>query len=759
MMVSRQRVNNNDNVSDDDSLAVSSQMLIEASLSGDVDSVVQLLNCSSDEQIYVDYIGTVTLTVRCITDEEEEEEIQLRQFVTDVTPLFAASHSGHIQIAKKLLSAGANVNQELFRGYATTAAARQGHCELLDMLLKAGASQLACEDALLEACLCGQVQAAKLLICSETMGPHVAAHALVSASCKGYVDVVSTLIENGVDINCMDRVLLRSAKPMLHANVNCTPLVGAIVSRQVVVVKYLLETGAKMSCNVRLGAWSWDIFSGEELRVGACLGEPYNEVWCAVEYYEATGQILTLLIQHETSSLSDTHHGRTLLCHAILCKNADAVSVLLNSGADIEFPIRTKKGHESRPLHLAARLGCLAVLKTLIRHGCEVDARTEIDETALMLSAKADQADCFLELVVAGADLGLLSKSGNSAIQLAKRSMFESSIPDIFRQAIASGTKLCSTNLEVFSPLHYVVSIGDIELLQMILGQSMEDIDKHDGSGCTPVVVAIKSGQPEAFRILIMFGADISVKNNNTRDEEETLVSVLQLEAYASGRDRFEEILLDYVLVNALKGSWIFRALHCSAQRGNLAAMVQLLKMGFRVDTIDENGYSPLMLSAREGHSDACKLLLQKGADCKLVNSRGETALSLSRRRNKCKVAEGVIFDHLATCHVLAGGDLYKHTREGKGSPHVKSVRLLKSSGLLSWGRSKRKNVVCKEAFAGPSDKFVKNQGDKSEKRGLVFRVVTETGRDVHFEAASAAELQLWVQGVNLVSKENKTLT
>lgn len=80
----------------------------------------------------------------------------------------------------------AYVNQELFRGYATTAAAREGHCVLLDM--KAGASQLACEDALLEACLCGQAEAAELLFCSEMTG-------LASASCRGFVDIVAALIK------------------------------------------------------------------------------------------------------------------------------------------------------------------------------------------------------------------------------------------------------------------------------------------------------------------------------------------------------------------------------------------------------------------------------------------------------------------------------------------------------------------------------------------------------------------------------------
>lgn len=92
-------------------------------------------------------------------------------------------------------SAGADVNQELFRGYATTAAAREGHCNILGMLLNAGASQEACEDALLEASTYGEAEAVQLLICSDMPRPDAAAHALVTASSRGFVDVVSTLIK------------------------------------------------------------------------------------------------------------------------------------------------------------------------------------------------------------------------------------------------------------------------------------------------------------------------------------------------------------------------------------------------------------------------------------------------------------------------------------------------------------------------------------------------------------------------------------
>lgn len=92
-------------------------------------------------------------------------------------------------------SAGADVNQELFRGYAITAAAREGHCNVLSMLLKAGVSQCACEDALLEASLCGEGEAVQLLIQSEMVRADAAAHALVMASSRGFRDVVAALVE------------------------------------------------------------------------------------------------------------------------------------------------------------------------------------------------------------------------------------------------------------------------------------------------------------------------------------------------------------------------------------------------------------------------------------------------------------------------------------------------------------------------------------------------------------------------------------
>lgn len=92
-------------------------------------------------------------------------------------------------------SVGADVNLRLFRGFATAAAAREGHHEILEILIKAGASQPACEEALLEASSHGYSHLAKLLMGSDLIRPQVAVHGLVTACCRGFVDVVDILLK------------------------------------------------------------------------------------------------------------------------------------------------------------------------------------------------------------------------------------------------------------------------------------------------------------------------------------------------------------------------------------------------------------------------------------------------------------------------------------------------------------------------------------------------------------------------------------
>eukprot|EP00249_Psilotum_nudum_P021651 c28188_g3_i1 orf=387-2627(-) len=726
--------------------AIISQRLIEAALIGDGDTVCEVL---SNDLVDVNYIGTVNLRVK-FTDSVQREEvadevvINYKQFKTDITPLFAAAHSGHANILRRLLTARADVNQKLFKGYATTAAAREGHCDVLSILLKAGASRHACEDALLEACLFGNVKALELLISSEMIRLEVAANALVHASSRGLVDVVETLIKSGVDVDSWHRILLRSAKPSLHSSVDCTPLIAAVVGRQAAVVNYLLDAGAKVDCKARLGAWSWDSDTGEVLRVGAGMAEPYNAAWCAIEYWEAEGTIFPMLLKHV--SPDSEHQGRTLIWHTVLCRNVAAAEVLLKAGANIEYRVCTRDGQEFCLLHLASRIGFLPMLKTLISYGCNLNAKTEMGETALMLCAIYGHRECFQELLAAGADFGIANNSGQSVVGVAESCCHGSFVHQVTCDAILAGQELFSSNLQVFSPLHFATRHGNVKALQKLLDQRNIDVNAQDKSGYSAAMIAAQEGRIEALKVLVLAGADINAKNKKGE-------TVLTLAEGSGNKEGCESVILDATLANVFKGEDL-KVLHLAARRGNTEVLAYLLKQGCSISALNEDEHTPLMVAAKEGHADICKFLLLQGADCHFVNSRGETALSLARGNRSGQVAEGVILDHVARKFVRVGEELLKHTKQGKGDPHIKMVRMIKSR-VLSWGGLCRRNVLCKEAGLGPSSKFLKNTRRKAElEKDRIFRVLTTTGREVHFEAAVASHAELWVRGINLIIKD-----
>ncbi|XP_022883931.1 uncharacterized protein LOC111400767 [Olea europaea var. sylvestris] len=728
-----------------------SQRLLEASLSNDLKSVYE---CLTDPFVDVNYIGAVCLKIRkmeLILREELPSEVCVywEEFRTDVTALFIAVHNGNVVLARKLLSVGADVNLQLFRGFSITAAVREGHLEILEILLKAGASQPACEEALLEASIHGRVKFAEMLMGSDLIRPHIAVHALVIASCRGFVDLVDALLKCGVDVNATDRFLLQSCKPCLHANVDCTALVAAVVSRQISSVRLLLGAGVRIDVKVQLGAWSWDMASGEEFRVGAGLAEPYPITWCAVEYFESTGAILHSLLQY--ISPNTPHCGRTLLHHAILCGNVGATKVLLKCGAHIETPVKTTRNTQFRSIHMAAHLGKMAILQCLIDSGCDLNSKTETGETALMICVKYKQEECLKVLAREGADFGLVNISGQSASSIAGSCGWYLGFQQALLDVIRNGKVPTSSDIFVFSPLLFVARSGDVVGLKALIGQGDIDLDKQDERGFSAVMVTAKEGHVDAFRLLVYAGADVKLCNKSGE-------TAITLSKQSPNRDLFEKVMLEFALEKGNRIGGGFYALHCAARRGDLDAVRLLTSKGYDVNASDGDGYTPLMLAAREGYGSTCEFLISCEAQCDIKNARGETALSLAKNNGRQNEAENVILNALARKLVLGGSPVRKHTKGGKGAPHAKIVQMVGHTGVLRWGKSRCRNVICHEAEVGPSLCFQRNRhrkGDANEPG--IFRVKTTKDKEMHFVCEGGVEMaELWVRGIRLVSCDKR---
>ena len=506
------------------------------------------------------------------------------------------------------------------------------------------------------------------------------------------------------------------------------------------------QVGVRTDIKVRVGAWSWDIDTGEEFRVGAGLAEPYPVTWCAVEYFEASGAILHMLLQHLFPNTP--YCGRALIYHAILCNNARAVHIMLDYGADVEFPMKTTSKTKLHAIHLAARLGYDKILQCLINAGCNLNSQTESGETALMICARRKHEECLKILASAGADFGLVNTAGQCASSIANTSRWTLGFQQAVLDVIQAGNVVQSSNASIFSPLIFVIQANEIEALKKLIKQTDIDLNEQDANGFSAAMVAAKHGHVEAFWLLVYAGANIKLRNKYG----ETAMNLFEVN---QNGETFAKLMLEYALERGYDVSGGFYALHFAAHHGDIDFICKLTNRGYDVNALDDDGYTPLMLAAIEGHGKLCELLISCGARCDIENERHETALLLTRKNGVGNDAERVILDELAQTLVLSGARVKKHTRCGKGAPHGKLLKMVGNVGILRWGKSSKRNVICKGAEVGANTTFCRNRRRKfdADEAGM-FHVVTTKNKVVHFVCDGGVEMaELWVRGIKLVTR------
>nr|GEX02482.1 hypothetical protein [Tanacetum cinerariifolium] len=317
------------------------------------------------------------------------------------------------------------------------------------------------------------------------------------------------------------RVLLKSSKPSLHTNINCS----ALVSRQVSIV-LLLGVGTNIDTKVQLGAWSWDMATCDEFRVGAEIAEPYPITWCAVEYFEASGTILQLLLQR--LSPNTYHNGRTWfsspypsvtskrvtkaprnpmsflsfststllkLCPLFSSKRrivAGRVAVLhvIKSGT---IAISTNSSFFSL-LKFAAHSGDIQALKAIVdrldTENIDINDQDCNGFSAVMVIAIQCHVHAFKLLMYAGADVKLINKNSENAISLSKLNGNSNIFKKVMLQFnLEKGNK----NGQGFYPLDYAAGHGDIHAVKLSHTRGY-DVNALDVEGYTPFMLAAKEG-------------------------------------------------------------------------------------------------------------------------------------------------------------------------------------------------------------------------------------------------------------------------
>ena len=158
------------------------------------------------------------------------------------------------------------------------------------------------------------------------------------------------------------------------------------------------------------------------------------------------------------------------------------------------------------------------------------------------------------------------------------------------------------------------------------------DANTTDPKGQTGLYLALREPSPKSVQVLMDWPkTDV----NKLNAQGENVLMLVALKGQLALADRLIKKGAD---VN--KTGWT--PLHYAASGGHAELIGLLLENSAYIDAESPNGSTPLMMAAMYGSEASVKLLIQEGADPKLKNQQGLTALDFAQRAKRPDAVEAI---------------------------------------------------------------------------------------------------------------------
>lgn len=286
--------------------------------------------------------------------------------------------------------------------------------------------------------------------------------------------------------------------------------------------------------------------------------------------------------------------------------DVEKVRALLEEGADVN----ATQGDGMTALHRAARTGSLGMAELLIGAGANLEAKTRLGEhTPLHVASASGRSGVVALLVAAGADVNSRTTTGAT-------------------------------------PLHFAAASGSADAAAALLSSGAEVDAREPLWGQTSLMFAAAAGRTEVIELLLEKGANpaISAKVVDVieRDKADRAERRKRNERIAAARDPAavekqkereeaekrgnEPEPLNYAGQVGSHGG--LTPLLLAAREGHTEAALALLKGGADVNQVSEGTrLSPMLLATINGYFDLAMILFERGADPKLASDAGDTPL------------------------------------------------------------------------------------------------------------------------------------
>jgi ankyrin repeat protein len=369
--------------------------------------------------------------------------------------------------------------------------------------------------------------------------------------------------------------------------------------------------------------------------------------------------------------------GKTALIWAVENGHKDVVKVLLKNGADVN----AKDMNKWTALHTAITKGYGGLAELLRDNHADVTAVTQRGHSALHFAARDGYQDLVRLLLDSGTDVDVRSAAGefgrHTAMHLAAMNGHKEVVYILLEKGadVNAKTGIIGENLADYTPLHFAVTEGDMEVANLLLDNKAH-LAARDTLGDTPLHKAASTGHEQMVNLLLRKAvlADVDAKNGSgetplhlaVKNKEKAAVVGLLLDKNAS--------------IAATDGNEAL-ALHYAAANGHEVAVRQLINLGADLAARDHEGKSVMHYAARCQEDTVARLLIRENGDILAQDTDEKTVLHDAAIHGSVDVAALLISEGANPCIQDKTGKMALHHAVVNGREAV--VRLLLANSAV----------------------------------------------------------------------------
>ena len=341
--------------------------------------------------------------------------------------------------------------------------------------------------------------------------------------------------------------------------------------------------------------------------------------------------VRVLVSEFKADMTIPTPHGNTPLMLAAVNKRDNVVHALLS---DYQCQVDIKDQHGYTELHYSCKFGSVDMVKSLIKHKANVNARTDSGDTPLILAARNKHENVVHTLLSdSQCPVDTKGQDGYTALHYSCRDGHV----DMVRSLVKYKANVNAITDNGDTPLTLAAINKHDNVVYALLSDSQCSVDAKGQNGYTALHYSCRDGHIDIVRSLVKHKADVSART----DSGDT---PLTLAAINKHDNVVHALLMDYQCPVDAKDQNGCTALHYSCELGNVSIVRILVKNKANVNIRTDSGDTPLTLAARNGHIYVVHVL-SSDSQCP-VDAKGQdgyTALHYSCRDGHVDIVSSLV--------------------------------------------------------------------------------------------------------------------